>query len=110
MSTRLRSEQTYAATLASLALEPMQVPNPSSFNEPTPMEIDVAHHRGPLSDAEKQQCRANRLCLYCGGPGHIVIHCPHQPKRQLNQVSTVENFDSCSPEKVNKPRTPDEGS
>ena len=104
MSTRLRSEQTYASALASPPLAPMQVSNPNSFNGPTPMEIDAARRRGPLSEAEKQRRRANRLCLYCGGPGHIAIHCPHRPKRQLNQVS-VQNFDSCSPVKVNKPRT-----
>ena len=104
-STRLRSEQTYASALASPPLGPMQVPNPNSFNGPTPMEIDAARRRGPLSEAEKQRRRANRLCLYCGGPGHIAIHCPHRPKRQLNQVSAIENFDSCSPVKANKPRT-----
>ena len=104
-STRLRFEQTYALILASPPLGPMQVPNPNSFNGPTPMEIDAAHHRGPLSEAEKQRRRANRLCLYCGGPGHIAIHCPHRPKRQLNQVSAIENFDSCSLVKVNKQRT-----
>ena len=33
--------------------------------------------RGPLSEEEKQRQCANRLCLYCGGPGHIAINCSH---------------------------------
>ena len=81
MSTRLRYEQTYASTLASPPLGPMQVPNPNPFNGPTPMEIDVARRRGPLFDTEKQRRKANRLWLYCGGPRHITIHYPHRPKR-----------------------------
>jgi hypothetical protein len=55
---------------------------------PTPMEIDATRRWGPLSNAEKQHHWANRLCLYCGGPGHIAITCPHKPKWQVNQVST----------------------
>ena len=35
------------------------------MNSPTPMEIDTTRPRGPLSEEEKQRCRANRLCLYC---------------------------------------------
>ena len=71
------------------------------------MEIDAAHRRGPLSEAEKQRRRANRLCLYCGGPGHIAIHCPHRPRtRQLNQVSTIEKFEPCSLAKPSQSSTP----
>ena len=50
------------------------------------MEIDTTHRRGPLFEEEKQRRRANRLCLYCGGPGHIAVNCPHRPKRQVNQI------------------------
>ena len=58
------------------------------------MEVDAARRRGPLSDAEKQRRRTNRLCLYCGGPGHIAIHCPHRPRtRQVNQVSASNKVD-----------------
>ena len=57
------------------------------MDSPTPMEIDMTRRRGPLSDEEKQRRRANRLCLYCGGPGHIAIHCPHRPRRQVNHIS-----------------------
>jgi hypothetical protein len=52
------------------------------------VRADGTRCRGPLSNAEKQRCWANQLCLYCGGPGHIAITCPHKPKRQVNQVST----------------------
>ncbi len=71
------------------------------------MEINAARRRGPLSDVEKQRRRANRLCLYCGGPGHIAIHCPHRPRtRQVNQVSTIENFESSSPLKFSHQSIP----
>jgi hypothetical protein len=44
-----------------------------------------------LSDAEKQCRWANRLCLYCGGPGHIPLNCPHKPRRKVNQVSAHDH-------------------
>jgi hypothetical protein len=103
--TRLRPEQTYASIVTSPPSAQIQAPNPVAFDGPSPMEIDAARRRGPLSDAEKQRRRTNRLCLYCGGPGHIAIHCPHRPKRQVNQVSTLQNFDSCPPVNLSKPRT-----
>jgi hypothetical protein len=74
------------------------------------MEIDVARRRGPLSETKKQRRRANRLCLDYGGPGYIAIHCPHRPKRQVNQVTDLQNFDSCSPVNLSKPKTPINGS
>ena len=55
----------------------MQVPNPNSFDGPSPMEIGATRRRAPLSKAKKQRCRANQLCIYCGGLGQIAIHCPH---------------------------------
>jgi hypothetical protein len=51
------------------------------------MEIDMTWRRGPLSDEEKQRRQANHLCLYCVGSGHIAIHCPHWPRRQVNLIS-----------------------
>ena len=54
-----------------------------------PMEIEATRRRGPLSDEEKQRRRANRLCLYCGGLGHIAINCPDRPKHQVNQILTT---------------------
>jgi 6-phosphogluconolactonase/glucosamine-6-phosphate isomerase/deaminase len=62
------------------------------------MEIDTTRRRGPLSEEEKQRRRANRLCLYCGGPGHIAMNCPHRPKRQVNQITASTN--SSKPEPI----------
>ena len=84
---RFRPEQTYA----SVAATPAQVSKPTLMEGPTPMEIETTRRRGPLTDAEKQRRRANRLCLYCGGPGHIAVNCPHKPRRQVNQVSAQDN-------------------
>ena len=64
---RTRSEPTYASVVAKpFARESY---NASPANTPTPMEIDTTCHRNPLSEEEKQRRRANRVCLYCGGPG-----------------------------------------
>jgi hypothetical protein len=43
------------------------------------MEIDQSRQRGPLSAEERQYRMTNRLCLYCGGPGHLAIGCPVRP-------------------------------
>ena len=50
------------------------------------MEINTTRRRGPLSEEEDQRSRANRLCLYCCGPWHIAVNCPHSPRIQVNQV------------------------
>ena len=68
---------------------------------PTPMEIDTTRRRGPLSDEEKQRPRVNRLCLYCGGPGHIAINCPHRPGLQVNHITTLDKPQSCFVETSN---------
>ena len=90
-----------------------QTRSATPMDSPTPMEIDMTRRRGPLTDEEKQRRRANRLCLYCGGPGHIAIHCPHRPRRQVhhincdnrNESSIVETMppsDSSNPPLSNK--------
>ena len=81
----------------------MQVPNPISFDGFSSMEIDVARHR--VFCLKQRNNEVEQIDLYCGGSRHITIRCPHRSKRQLKQASIVENFDSCSPAKVNKPRT-----
>jgi hypothetical protein len=73
---RPRGNQTYASIVATPSSNPIQTIN----DAPTPMEIDATRRRGPLSNAEKKRRWANRLCLYCRGPGHIAITCPHKPK------------------------------
>ena len=89
---RRQPEQTYASIVAT----PSQVPKPVTRDGPTPMEIESTQCRGPLSDAEKQRRRVHCICLYCGGPGHIAVNCPHKPRRQVYQVSAHENTASSS--------------
>ena len=103
---RSRVEPTYA----SVAARPLsrQSSNITPMDVPTPMEIEATRRRGPLSDEEKQRRRANRLCLYCGGPGHIAINCPNRPKRQVNQVLTTleSNPIRISENNLNSPTLP----
>ena len=105
LMSRQKTNQTYASIVASTPTSTTQTHMiPSSG--PSPMEIDVTRCRGPLSEAEKQRRRANCLCLYCGGPGHIAITCPHRPKQQVSQVSTCEKFQSNSPTRSSRPNSP----
>jgi hypothetical protein len=96
---RSRLEPTYAEVAA------RPLPRQTSYNppmdSPTPMEIDATQRRGPLSEEEKQRRRRNRLCLYCGGPGHIAINCPNRPKHQVNQISTIPKFNPVRPSENN---------
>ena len=86
---RARSEPTYALVVAKPF--PRESYNAPPVSTPTPMEIDTTRRRGPLSEEEKQRRRANQLCLYCGGPGHIAVNCPHRPRRQVNQIVASSN-------------------
>ena len=106
LMSRPRTDQTYASIVASTPTSTTQTSHMIPSSGPSPMEIDVARRRGPLSEAEKQRRRANRLCLYCGGPGHIAITCPHRPKRQVNHVSTSEKLNSNSPVRSSIPSSP----
>ena len=92
-----RTDQTYASVVASTPTSTTQTSHMIPSTCPSPMEINVTRHRGCLSKTKKQRCRANRLCFYCGCPGHIAITCPHRPKGQVNQVSTSEKLNSNSP-------------
>jgi uncharacterized protein len=98
---RSRSTPTYASIAAQATPRTTYTSIPTDI--PTPMEIDTTRRRGPLSDEEKQRRRANRLCLYCGGPGHIAINCPHRPRRQVNQITALDKPQSCSVEDLSSP-------
>ena len=87
---RARSEPTYASVVVEHF--PRESYNASLVNTPTPMEIDTTRRHGALSKEEKQRHRANRLCLYCGGPRHIAVNCPHRPRRQVNQIVASSNY------------------
>jgi hypothetical protein len=58
---------------------PAQVIGQPQPRDPDAMEIDQSRQRGPLSAEERQYRMTNRLCLYCGGPGHLAIGCPVRP-------------------------------
>ena len=79
----------------------MHVPISTPISGPTPMEIDSTRRRGPLTETKKQRCRASRLCLYCGGPGHIAINCPRSmsanTKLDLDSPNTSSNPSSPTP-------------
>ena len=81
-----RSEQTYVSVTSLPTSKTMKVPISTPISGPNPMEIDSIRRRGPLTETEKQRCRVNRLCLYCGGLGHIAITCPHRPRHHVYQV------------------------
>ena len=51
------------------------------------MQLDAVHPRS-LSASEKERCRANNLCLYCGGSGHFVQSCPLK-RSTANQISSL---------------------
>ena len=54
----------------------------------TPMELDSVRRR--LTDDEREYRRVNKLCNYCGEPGHLVRNCPTAPPRRgINWISQV---------------------
>ena len=40
--------------------------------------------RSRLSPEEREQRMRDRLCLYCGRPGHVIRACPSRPKDQAH--------------------------
>jgi hypothetical protein len=87
-----------------------------NYYGPQPMEIDnVQKHRG-LNPAEREHRMKNKLCLYCGKPGHQAKQCRakknqgqkppprQQPKRQFgrrqanNVVHQVNTFEPIAAE------------
>lgn len=77
--------------------------HPTLISQPAdPMDLDAltfktkanpapqsSSPRGPLSAQEKQHRIDNKLCLYCGKPGHTVQTCFGAKKR--NSVTTSKN-------------------
>ena len=68
-------------------------PAPSSMTQPAstsrPMEIDSIGRRGPLPESEKARRRRANLCMYCGQPGHIAVHCPELGRNASTSISAV---------------------
>ena len=52
-------------------------PDPSRHGGSTPMEIGAVHKKfSPLTPEERKRRIENKLCLYCGQPGHMAGSCP----------------------------------
>ena len=84
---RLEDSETYDSVVAT----PPQVSKPNLIEGPTSIEIETTRRQGSLCDTEKQWLHVNSLCLYCGGPRHIVVNCPHKPTHQVYRVSAHDN-------------------
>jgi hypothetical protein len=41
---------------------------------------------GPITAAERERRRVNRLCFYCASPEHTVLACPEKPHPRLSAV------------------------
>jgi hypothetical protein len=53
------------------------VQDPSRDRGPIPMEIGAVHKKfSPLTPEERKRRVDNKLCLYCGQPGHLAGSCP----------------------------------
>lgn len=77
-------------------------PSPAEFLQPSPATVPAAAPgprfsstpsreepmqlgRMKLSLAERERRVRNRLCIYCGQPGHFLATCPQLPKGQAHQ-------------------------
>ncbi|MGL5598257.1 MAG: hypothetical protein ACRDDA_09130, partial [Aeromonas sp.] len=75
------------------ARRPVRVQTPTSAStfpvaEPEPMQIGATH----LSLEERDRRMRQRLCLYCGQPGHMRASCPTRPtSRGATAVSSPSN-------------------
>lgn len=59
----------------------------STFNRNTQNHATAPNFRfGPISTEEKDRRRANKLCMYCGGAGHIADVCPQKGKAPARKV------------------------
>jgi hypothetical protein len=70
-----------------------------------PMEIDVSHSRGPLSDDTKAHCHKHNLCMWCGKAGHYADNCllnkNLKPKiRKLYRTAMTHQLTITSPNNI----------
>jgi Retrotransposon gag protein len=73
------------------APSPIRAPQPaatSSSNPPIPM--DISSNRRKLTPDERARRIAEGLCLYCGGAGHLVAHCPNARPQGMAPVRAAE--------------------
>lgn len=67
------------------ATRPPSAPRAPSTDGTTPMIIDSTRS-GPITAAEREHRRINRLCFYCADPGHTVRTCPEKPNPRFSAV------------------------
>jgi hypothetical protein len=65
-------------------------PTTSSGNYPS-------QPRGPLTQAEKDHRIENKLCMYCGKPGHLATDCPRKNPKMSSGATSVSNLQSHGP-------------
>lgn len=68
------------------------VPRPSAIaTGPGPMDLDASNNRRfkPLTPEERQHRMTNKLCLYCGKPGHRADACPVKQKPGARLQATL---------------------
>ena len=64
-------------------------PDPAAALRPAsapydPMDLDHSHRQTPTDrEAERERCRALRLCFYCASPDHRAHSCPEKSKSLL---------------------------
>lgn len=55
-----------------------------------PMQIDASRpFFKKLTDEEKKRRMENKLCLYCGKPGHMAKDCPASSKKKIHANTTT---------------------
>jgi len=69
-------------------------PKKSSENpSPVPMEIGASRTQfSPLSTDEKKRRVEQKLCLYCGQPGHVAKDCPVKFHRSQNSKKPIAQY------------------
>ena len=70
--------------------------SPSDPPAEEPMQLGAV--RGPLTGAEKERRRRERLCLYCGKGGHFVRNCPAKSVASSRPVAGVGEGSGTNPQ------------
>ena len=95
-----------ASRLDATLFESRQTPRaPRVYHAPAPvnpdaMVIGAMQPNGPptfrpLSEDQKEDRRRNGLCLYCGKPNHVAMHCPEKRSRgPVNHRAARQNSQS----------------